>query len=134
MYAAGNLIVTGKGTLNINMDISGEGDEITTEYGELKEKLALRYPYDIDGYWKIKKSLLSNSSETHLNGIPLKICDKSSTLCRGRKCITIGNQFYLRSIGMILVIMPFFILKYRGWTPDFGILNELFWYIYTLIR
>ena len=50
VYAAGNLTVTGKGTLNINMDISGAGDEITTEYGELKEKLALRYPYDIDGY------------------------------------------------------------------------------------
>ena len=50
VYAAGNLTVTGKETLNINMDISGAGDEITTEYGELKEKLALRYPYDIDGY------------------------------------------------------------------------------------
>ena len=50
MYAAGTLTVTGKETLNINMDISGAGDEITTEYGELKEKLALRYPYDIDGY------------------------------------------------------------------------------------
>lgn len=34
-----------------------------------------------------KKSLLSNSSETHLNGIPLKICDKTSTLCRGRKIV-----------------------------------------------
>ena len=32
--AAGNLTVTGKGTLNINMDISGSGDEITTEYGK----------------------------------------------------------------------------------------------------
>ena len=52
-------------------------EEIANEYGELKEKLALRYPYDI-----------SNSSETHLNGIPLKICDKNSTLCRGRK---VGN-------------------------------------------
>lgn len=34
VYAAGNLTVTGKGTLNINMDISGSGDEITTEYGK----------------------------------------------------------------------------------------------------
>ena len=34
VYAAGNLTVTGKGTLNINMDISGAGDEITTEYGK----------------------------------------------------------------------------------------------------
>ena len=34
VYAAGNLTVTGNGTLNINMDISGAGDEITTEYGK----------------------------------------------------------------------------------------------------
>ena len=34
VYAAGNLTVTGKGTLDINMDISGSGDEITTEYGK----------------------------------------------------------------------------------------------------
>lgn len=36
VYATGNLTVmgTGKGTLNINMDISGAGDEITTEYGK----------------------------------------------------------------------------------------------------
>ena len=40
------------------------------------------------GIVKRKKSLLSNSSETHLNGIPLKICDKTSTLCKGRK---VGN-------------------------------------------
>lgn len=34
VYAAGNLTVTGNGTLNINLDISGAGDEITTEYGK----------------------------------------------------------------------------------------------------
>ena len=34
VYAAGNLTVTGKGTLDINLDISGAGDEITTEYGK----------------------------------------------------------------------------------------------------
>ena len=34
VYAAGNLTVTGNGTLNINLDISGTGDEITTEYGK----------------------------------------------------------------------------------------------------
>ena len=34
MYAAGNLTVTGNGTLNINLNISGAGDEITTEYGK----------------------------------------------------------------------------------------------------
>ena len=34
VYAAGNLTVTGKGTLGINMNISGSGDEITTEYGK----------------------------------------------------------------------------------------------------
>ena len=34
VYAAGNLTVTGKGTLNINMDISGSGDEIATECGK----------------------------------------------------------------------------------------------------
>ena len=32
VYAAGNLTVTGNGTLNINLNISGAGDEITTEY------------------------------------------------------------------------------------------------------
>lgn len=34
VYAAGNLTVTGNGTLNINLNISGAGDEITTEYGK----------------------------------------------------------------------------------------------------
>ena len=34
VYAAGNLTVTGKGTLNININISGTSDEITTEYGK----------------------------------------------------------------------------------------------------
>ena len=34
VYAAGNLTVTGNGTLDINLDISGAGDEITTEYGK----------------------------------------------------------------------------------------------------
>lgn len=34
VYATGNLTVTGKGTLDINLDISGAGDEITTEYGK----------------------------------------------------------------------------------------------------
>ena len=34
VYAAGNLTVTGNGTLNINLDISGTGNEITTEYGK----------------------------------------------------------------------------------------------------
>lgn len=34
VYAAGNLTVTGNGTLDINLGISGAGDEITTEYGK----------------------------------------------------------------------------------------------------
>lgn len=34
VYAAGNLTVTGNGTLDINLNISGSGDEITTEYGK----------------------------------------------------------------------------------------------------
>lgn len=34
VYAAGNLTVTGNGTLNINLNISGAGDDITTEYGK----------------------------------------------------------------------------------------------------
>ena len=34
VYATGNLTVTGNGTLNINLNISGSGDEITTEYGK----------------------------------------------------------------------------------------------------
>ena len=72
VYAAGNLTVTGKGTLNINMDISGAGDEITTEYGELKEKLALRYPYDIDGYCDEKEEFVKQLERDTLKWYTVK--------------------------------------------------------------
>ncbi|MCI6357227.1 MAG: hypothetical protein SOY33_03690 [Candidatus Onthovivens sp.] len=72
VYAAGNLTVTGKGTFNINMDISGAGDEITTEYGELKEKLALRYPYDVDGYYDEKEEFVKQLERDTLKWYTVK--------------------------------------------------------------
>ena len=72
VYAAGNLTVTGNGTLNINMDISGACDEITTEYGELKEKLALRYPYDIDGYCDEKEEFVKQLDRDTLKWYTVK--------------------------------------------------------------
>ena len=59
VYAAGNLTVTGKGTLNINMDISGAGDEITTEYGKALYGLYAK-SLTINGEINVNVNLTSN--------------------------------------------------------------------------
>lgn len=59
VYAAGNLTVTGKGTLNINMDISGAGDEITTEYGKALYGLYAK-SLTINGEINVNVNLISN--------------------------------------------------------------------------
>ena len=59
VYAAGNLTVTGKGTLNINMDISGTGDEITTEYGKALYGLYAK-SLTINGEINVNVNLTSN--------------------------------------------------------------------------
>ena len=59
VYAAGNLTVTGKGTLDINLDISGAGDEITTEYGKALYGLYAKN-LTINGEINVNVNLTSN--------------------------------------------------------------------------
>lgn len=59
VYAAGNLTVTGNGTLNINLDISGAGDEITTEYGKRLYGLYAQ-SLTINGEINVNLNLISN--------------------------------------------------------------------------
>ena len=59
VYAAGNLTVTGKGTLDINLDISGAGDEITTEYGKALYGLYAK-KLTINGEINVNVNLTSN--------------------------------------------------------------------------
>ena len=59
VYAAGNLTVTGKGTLDINMDISGSGDEITTEYGKALYGLYAK-SLTVNGEINVNVNLTSN--------------------------------------------------------------------------
>lgn len=59
VYAAGNLTVTGKGTLNINLNISGAGDEITTEYGKALYGLYAK-SLTINGEINVNVNLTSN--------------------------------------------------------------------------
>ena len=59
VYAAGNLTVTGKGTLDINMDISGSGDEITTEYGKALYGLYAK-SLTVNGEINVNVNLISN--------------------------------------------------------------------------
>ena len=59
VYAAGNLTVTGNGTLDINMDISGAGDEITTEYGKALYGLYAKN-LTINGEINVNVNLTSN--------------------------------------------------------------------------
>lgn len=59
VYAAGILTVTGKGTLNINMDISGAGDEITTEYGKALYGLYAK-SLTVNGEINVNVNLTSN--------------------------------------------------------------------------
>lgn len=59
VYATGNLTVTGKGTLDINMDISGAGDEITTEYGKALYGLYAK-SLTVNGEINVNVNLISN--------------------------------------------------------------------------
>ena len=59
VYATGNLTVTGKGTLDINLDISGAGDEITTEYGKALYGLYAK-KLTINGEINVNVNLTSN--------------------------------------------------------------------------
>ena len=59
VYAAGNLTVTGKGTLNINLNISGAGDEITTEYGKALYGLYAK-SLTVNGEINVNVNLTSN--------------------------------------------------------------------------
>lgn len=59
VYAAGNLTVTGKGTLDINLDISGAGDEITAEYGKELYGLYAK-SLTINGDINVNVNLISN--------------------------------------------------------------------------
>ena len=59
VYAAGNLTVTGKGTLDINLDISGSGDEITTEYGKALYGLYTK-SLTVNGEINVNVNLISN--------------------------------------------------------------------------
>ncbi len=59
VYAAGNLTVTGNGTLNINLNISGAGDEITTEYGKALYGLYAK-SLTVNGEINVNVNLISN--------------------------------------------------------------------------
>ena len=59
VYAAGNLTVTGKGTLDINLNISGAGDEITTEYGKALYGLYAKN-LTVNGEINVNVNLISN--------------------------------------------------------------------------
>ena len=59
VYAAGNLTVTGNGTLNINLNISGSGDEITTEYGKALYGLYAKN-LTVNGEINVNVNLISN--------------------------------------------------------------------------
>ena len=59
VYAAGNLTVTGNGTLNINMNISGTSDEITTEYGKALYGLYAK-SLTVNGEINVNVNLISN--------------------------------------------------------------------------
>ncbi len=59
VYAAGNLTVTGNGTLDINLDISGAGDEITTEYGKALYGLYAKN-LAVNGEINVNVNLISN--------------------------------------------------------------------------
>lgn len=47
-------------------------EEIANEYGELKEKLALRYPYDIDGYCDGKEEFVKQLERDALKWYTVK--------------------------------------------------------------
>lgn len=78
VYAAGNLTVTGKGTLDINMDISGSGDEITTEYGKALYGLYAR-SLTINGEINVNVNLISNGFSCGMFAVKdITVADKAN--------------------------------------------------------
>ena len=86
VYAAGNLTVTGKGTLDINMDISGAGDEITTEYGKALYGLYAK-SLTINGEINVNVNLISNGFSCGMFAVKdITVTDKANVdiKCRSK--------------------------------------------------
>ena len=86
VYAAGNLTVTGKGTLDINMDISGSGDEITTEYGKALYGLYAK-SMTINGEINVNVNLTSNGFSCGMFAVKdITVTDKANVdiKCRSK--------------------------------------------------
>lgn len=86
VYAAGNLTVTGKGTLDINMDISGSGDEITTEYGKALYGLYAK-SLTINGEINVNVNLTSNGFSCGMFAVKdITVTDKANVdiKCRSK--------------------------------------------------
>ena len=86
VYAAGNLTVTGKGTLDINMDISGSGDEITTEYGKALYGLYAK-SLTINGEINVNVNLISNGFSCGMFAVKdITVTDKANVdvKCRSK--------------------------------------------------
>lgn len=86
VYAAGNLIVTGKGTLNINLNISSAGDEITTEYGKALYGLYAK-KLTINGEINVNVNLISNGFSCGIFAVSnITVADKANVdiKCRSK--------------------------------------------------
>ena len=86
VYAAGNLTVTGKGTLDINLDISGAGDEITTEYGKSLYGLYAK-SLTINGEINVNVNLISNGFSCGMFAVKdITVTDKANVdiKCRSK--------------------------------------------------
>ncbi len=86
VYAAGNLTVTGKGTLDINMDISGAGDEITTEYGKALYGLYAK-SLTVNGEINVNVNLISNGFSCGMFAVKdITVTDKANVdvKCRSK--------------------------------------------------
>ena len=86
VYAAGNLTVTGKGTLDINMDISGSGDEITTEYGKALYGLYAK-SLTVNGEINVNVNLISNGFSCGMFAVKdITVTDKANVdiKCRSK--------------------------------------------------
>ena len=86
VYAAGNLTVTGKGTLDINMDISGAGDEIATEYGKSLYGLYAK-SLTVNGEININVNLTSNGFSCGMFAVKdITVTDKANVdiKCRSK--------------------------------------------------
>ena len=86
VYAAGNLTVTGKGTLDINLNISGTGDEITTEYGKALYGLYAK-SLTINGEINVNVNLISNGFSCGMFAVKdITVTDKANVdiKCRSK--------------------------------------------------